>query len=307
MRKRVGLFAVVLVSLVCGAVVLWGKVQPGADFSSVLQIWGDVLRDADEFGLQLTRGSDRDEMDLGRRMAQAMEGSWKEDRDAAQYLSSVAAELLLHVRRKHIRYEFHVVDSPQINAFALPGGQIFVMSGMLDFLQSEAELASILGHEISHVDLRHCIETYQYQLKLEKIGAAPLGRLVDLARLPMTMSYNKYQELDADAQGLRLSVEAGYDPQAPPLLWLRLERQLDEHGAGSAKTPAAELGQASLQALGSYLRSHPPSEERMTRLRTLAEAYRRRLDGRALYIGRENYRRRIAKSQQEFAGESTHF
>ncbi len=86
------------------------------------------------------------------------------------------------------------------------------------------------------------IENYQYALKLKKIGAAPLGQLADIARLPMTMSYSKYEELDADAQGLRLSAEAGYDPKAALAPHLRMAQLFGERRSLERKDAVAELG-----------------------------------------------------------------
>jgi hypothetical protein len=197
-----------------GAAVYLGSVEQPVDFSSVLEIWGDVLRDADQLGLQLTRASDDEEMRLGRDLA-ARVASWSnETRDGQAYVSEVGKSLLPGLRRKGIRYQFHVLDAPVPNAFVLPGGQVFITTGMFGFLQSEAELASVLGHEMSHVDLRHSIERYQYLLKARKVHFAPVGQLAEIARSLATIEYAKYQELDADAQGVRLSIEAGYDPQA---------------------------------------------------------------------------------------------
>src|SRR5438309_1550737 len=68
------------------------------------------------------------------------------------YVNAVGQSLVPNVRRTGIAYQFHAIDSPEVNAFAVPGGQVFVFTGMLRFLKSEAELAAILGHEISHVD-----------------------------------------------------------------------------------------------------------------------------------------------------------
>ena len=117
------------------------------------------------------------------------------------YVDAVGQTLVPWVRRHGIAYQFHVIDSSEVNAFSVPGGQVFVFTGMLQFLQSEAELAAILGHEIAHMDQRHCIEKYQYELAARKVGLEGIGHIADRARLPITIAYQKNQEIEADAQG----------------------------------------------------------------------------------------------------------
>ena len=307
MGGRRSFVLVLLVLGVGGALVPLGEIEQGVTFSSVLEIWADVLRDADQFGLHLTRVSDREEMQVGRDIARSVAPWWRENPEKAQYVSAVGATLLPHVRRTGLRYEFHVIESGQINAFALPGGQIFVTTGMLELLQSEAELAAVLGHEISHVDLRHCIERFQYDLALRKVKARELGALTEIARRLLTVGYNKYQELEADAQGIRLSIEAGYDPDAGAAVFTRLNERSGERTPPKARTPVGEVAQAVEQAMGSYLRSHPPSDERVRRLNRLVAKNRQRLSGRVVYVGAENYRVRIPRTQQEFPQEQRRF
>lgn len=211
--------------------------------------------------------------------------------------------LLPHIRRQGIRYEFHVIESPHVNAVALPGGQVFILTGMLEFLQSEAELAAILGHEISHVDLRHCVERYQYELALQRVGLQAAGRLAELGRRLIAGGYTKYQELEADAHGLRVSIEAGYAPAAGAAVFERLKRRRGDQTPPKSATPVAELAQTLEQAVSSYSRSHPLSDERMRRMDALVAKNRGRLSGREFYIGAENYRQRVPRTQQEFPSE----
>lgn len=287
-----------------GVAVLPGEIEQDVSFSSVLEIWGDILRDADQFGLKLTRVSDREEMQLGKELSGTVSSWGKQDANWAEYVSAVGRALVPHVKRKGIEYKFHVIEAGSVvNAFALPGGQIYVTTGMLGFLQSEAELAAILGHEISHVDLRHCIERFQYEQTLRKVGARPVGQLAEIARRLIALEYGKYQELEADAHGIRLSIGAGYDPGAGPAVFERLKRHFGEKAPPKAKTPVGEIVGALGDAAVSYFRSHPPSAERMRRLDALVAKNRARLAGGLYYVGGENYRQKIPRAQQEFPGE----
>jgi predicted Zn-dependent protease len=296
-------FGVLAMLAICGAAVAMGELDPAVNLESARQIWADVLRDVDEFGLHATRIPAHKEMELGNQLAGEIARWAPEDPEATRYVNAVGQVLTGKVNRKAIHYQFHVIKSPQINAFAIPGGHIFVLSGMLNFLHSEAELAAILGHEISHVDLRHCVERYQYQLAMKKIGAGDAAPLVELAHGLVAIGYSQAQELEADASGERLAIEAGYDPDAAIAVFKRMKEKFGEAAAEPAKTPLNEVGQAVGEAIVSYFRTHPPSEERARQLSDMLAANHRRLSGQMFYRGIANYRDRVARSEREFGAE----
>jgi predicted Zn-dependent protease len=178
-----------------------------------------------------------------------------------------------------------------------------VTTGLLDFLESESELAYVVGHEMSHVDLRHCIERYQYQLALEKVGAEGAGVLVRIAHQFASLGYTQYQESEADASGERLTIEAGYDPDAAQVVFQRMKPRLGERSAVHADTPAGEVGHAVEETLGAYFKTHPPSAERARQLSEMVARNRRTLSGRTFYRGIRNYHERIPRSVREFAAE----
>ncbi|MDN5935933.1 MAG: M48 family metalloprotease, partial [Nitrosospira sp.] len=129
-------------------------------------------------------------------------------------------------------YHFTVVDSPQVNAFALPGGYIYITRGILAYLNSEAELAAVLGHEIGHVTARHSVQ--QYSATTAANVAATVGGLVAGIFLPqmggqlaqgiqsllgvtgsaLLSGYGRGHELEADRLGAEYLARSGYDPQA---------------------------------------------------------------------------------------------
>ena len=127
------------------------------------------------------------------------------------------------------RYEFHVLDDPQtINAFALPGGQVFITEGLLKRLQTDGQVAGVLGHEIAHVVARHGAEHIaKQQLTQGLTGAAVLatydpsdpssrGSAAVAAMIGnlVTMRFGRQDELESDRLGVRFSSEAGYDPRS---------------------------------------------------------------------------------------------
>jgi len=302
--KKPGLIVMLLLLAGGGALVSLGKMDQKTDLSAILELWGDALRDGDRLTLEATRVSDPREMRFGAEMRAQLP---PDDPVWTPYVNAVGQTLAPNVRRHGIAYQFHAIDQPQLNAFAVPGGHIFIFTGMLQFLNSEAELAAILGHEISHVDQRHCIARYQYELAARKVSLDAIGQLADRARLPIIIGYSKNEELEADAQGARMSIQSGYDPTVLPVLFGRMQKALGETAPARARTPQGELAGTLAHGLMDYFRSHPKSQERMARLDDLIAVNHSHLKGKTYYVGVSNYQRKIARVQQEFAGEGRSF
>ena len=138
------------------------------------------------------------------------------------------------------KYDFHVLADPQtINAFALPGGQVSITLGLLGRLHNEAELAGVLGHEVGHVVARHGAEQLaKSQLSQTLVGAATIAaydpdnpnRSASNAAVAaaigqlVSMRFGRQDELEADALGVRLMKDAGYDPRGMHDLLVTLEK-----------------------------------------------------------------------------------
>jgi predicted Zn-dependent protease len=121
------------------------------------------------------------------------------------------------------KFSFHVLaDRRTVNAFALPGGPIFITEGLLGRLRTEGELAGVLGHEIGHVIARHSSERLaKQQLTQGLISAVVVGsgdytsaQIAQVAGSMINMKYGRDDELESDALGVRIAFEAGYDPRA---------------------------------------------------------------------------------------------
>lgn len=292
---------IVLVLLAGGAALgTMGTPDRRIGLGSVLALWRDVLRDADQAALQATRVSESEEMRLGDQLARSILAAQTEDTALSTYVSEIAERLVPHVERRAMQYHFHVIESPAINAFALPGGHIFVMRGLIDFAHDEAEVAAAIGHEIAHVDLRHCVERYQFELKAKRIGLEEAGAAAGMAQGLIALAFSPQQELDADAAGERLVIDAGYDPAAAARL---LTRMSAAQSGASATTPAGEAAAAVSQALQDFFRTHPPGSDRARALAQMTSANRRLLRGRAVYVGVQNLASRTARLRREFGDE----
>jgi predicted Zn-dependent protease len=181
------------------------------------------------------------------------------------YITRVGAELATRAHRA-LPYRFHYIPSPSfMNAFALPGGHVYVGAGLVSLMDSEDELAAVIGHEIEHIDHYHCADRVQQEQALHKI---PLGGLVALPVEIFEAGYSKDQELEADREGTRLAVLAGYSATGAIRMFETFERLHKEYLA-KAKTPQEELSQVALETLEGYFRSHPLPSERIAQIQTM--------------------------------------
>ncbi|HZD26795.1 MAG TPA: M48 family metalloprotease, partial [Alphaproteobacteria bacterium] len=142
------------------------------------------------------------------------------------YVTSVGKRLAAHSEHPELPYSFTILDTPIVNAFALPGGYVHVSRGLLALASNEAELAGVLAHEIGHVNARHTAERLaaaqaaQFGLLLGSIGAAAAGlpsQVMDVGQTVATLAiqgYSRQQEMEADMLGVRYMSQAGYDPNA---------------------------------------------------------------------------------------------
>lgn len=191
------------------------------------------------------------------------------DSDVNAMVTAVGNSLTPYTERSDVHYTFTVLDSPEVNAFALPGGYVYVTRGLLALANNEAELAAVIGHEIGHVTARHSAERYSRSVATG-LGASILGVLLDtqgatdllgLGSNLYLASYSRTQEHQADSLGIRYITRAGYDPYAMTSFLTSLERQTElrskEMGAGASKVP-------------SYFSTHPVTQERVSK--TLTEA-----------------------------------
>jgi metalloendopeptidase OMA1, mitochondrial len=171
------------------------------------------------------------------------------------------------------QWEFVVFDSPQVNAFALPGGKVGVYTGLLKLVGSDDELASVMGHEVAHVTSRHGGERASQQMLATGLTVASavyletrdmdpakkgliLAGIGGGAALGVILPYSRLHESEADAIGLRFASGAGYDPRAAATFW--------------EKMAAANRGKS---APPKWFSTHPPDDERIANLKKLAPQY----------------------------------
>lgn len=193
----------------------------------------------------------------------------------ANYVNEVGQKVAQNTERPDVKYQFFVIDSPIINAFALPGGYVYVSRGLLALADNEAELAAVLGHEIGHITARHSAERVS-QGFLAQLGAVVLSaatgsqgvaQAANLGSELYIKSYSRGQEHQADELGVRYLNRSGYDTFAMSsfLQSMAEEANLEAKKSGSVK-PAFN-----------YFSTHPQTESRVAEASTEAARYTKSL------------------------------
>ncbi len=205
----------------------------------------------------------------------------------ATYVNKVGQRVAANTERTDVTYKFSVIDSPIVNAFALPGGYIYVSRGLLALANSEAELAGVLGHEVGHVTGRHAAERMS-QGFVVGLGAAVLGAasgssgVAQAANVGSNLyisSYSRGQEHQSDELGVRYLSRAGYYPFAMSDFLASLDRQ--------SKLAQKESGQ---KAGFNYFSTHPITSERVSQAAAQAAKYAKGQDmvNRGTYLTKIN-------------------
>lgn len=222
--------------------------------------------------------SEQQELDLGRRYNQQIlkENPRYADEKLQAYVQQVGERVARNSHRSQLNYTFTVVDSPDINAFALPGGYIYIHRGLLAYLGSEAELAAVLGHEVGHVTARHSVQQQSQSTAWGLLGQAvaigtgvgAAGDVTGLVGNAFVRGYGRDMELEADGLGAQYLARSGYDPQAMIQVVKVLTNQED-----FARDQAAERGEA--QPSGGYhglFDTHPDNDRRLQQVLGPAQA-----------------------------------
>ncbi len=237
--------------------------------------------------------SEEEELKIGRELHQQIlkQIPLYEDPALQRYVQEVGERVSNSSHRTDLFYRFHVLDRPEVNAFALPGGYIYIFRGLLAYLNSEAELAAVLGHEVAHVTARHAVRQHRNAMLAQILATAVAiqagGQAGDLSSIlgnALLRGYGRELELEADRLGAEYLARGGYDIEAMLQVIDVLKSQEEfekERAKHEGRDPAVYHG---------VFASHPRSDER---LKSVVRAAQRLQESATPASGRETYLARI--------------
>lgn len=192
-----------------------------------------------------------------------------DDKGLQNYVNNIGSKVVKDTERPDVIYKFFLLDSPIINAFALPGGYIYITRGTLALSNSEAEMAAVLAHETGHITARHSAERYSRGVATSlgatilsaAIGKSGVSDALGMGANMYLQSYSRGQESQADSLGIRYLGRAGYNPTAMTafLASLQADTELEAKLAGKKASTGV-----------SYLSTHPATSERVDK--TISES-----------------------------------
>ncbi len=230
-----------------------------------------VFKAVDRIGLDLTRMSEEEEMRLGKAMNKSFLAEHEVVTDAAiaKRIRTLSAPLLEQRTRKGIQYQINVFKMDAPNALSFAGGNVYVSTGYLKEFPSDAALTFVLGHEIGHVDLKHCIEKMQYLVVGNEI-AGDLSNLPAAAYLTLRSAYTKDQEFEADEFGFRAAREAGFSAEALIQCLRDLEALEKKAEAAAGRQRGDKPGGRPENPLEEIFSTHPATSARVKRLEAVS-------------------------------------
>ena len=228
--------------------------QPGGILGRVARVAGAAVAARLPIGVQK-------EVEIGRGIAATVAGRWhlSADESLNEYVNLVGQVVAQQSpRANEITYRFAVLETDEVNAFAAPGGYIFVTRGALDIMDNEAELAAVLGHEIAHVDLKHILhrvqraDGFQHMTQEAQLSGPIMDQVLEFGASTLFTGLERSDELESDSLGLLYAVAAGYrgDGMARFLERMSQGEQQQERGfmALRATHPPASVRLEAVQA-----------------------------------------------------------
>ncbi len=236
---------------------------------------------------ELSLVSEAQEIQMGQQGATEVEQSigFYKDAGVNTYVADIGMRMAAQSERPELPWEFHVVDDASVNAFAIPGGFIYVTRGLMSSINNEAELAGVLGHEIAHVTHRHSVQQIsksqlaQLGLGIGSILSSDIAKFGQLAGAGLSLLFLKYgrdAENQADESGFRYALGQNYDVRQMPNVFQTLGRLSEAGGAGK---------------LPEWLSTHPEPGNRIEHIDKMLDTVP--LAQRKLVVDRDDYLKHI--------------
>lgn len=237
--------------------------QPGASANNASATNNETLNLIQMLAQAVDKIDEPREIEIGRNLSAVLLGSKPAHPDARlqRYVNELGRWISLHSSRPQLPWVFVVLDDPGFNAFAAPGGYVFVTKGLVDQAATEAELAGVLAHEIVHVEAKHHLKALNKAARTgllaqvigsqlsKEVNAQVADRLMNLGKNLYSKGLDRDDELEADRRGVELATRAGLDPYGLPSL-------LQSLASARPDDPSYMLA----------LATHPPTEQRLSAL-----------------------------------------
>ncbi len=210
-----------------------------------------------------------------------------DDPELARYVAALGKRLGALSHQPNLAYSIQVLDSPVVNAFAVPGGYVYLTRGILAYLNDEAELAGVVAHEIGHIAARHSAQQYskaqfaQLGLGLGSVLSKTFRKYAGVASAGVELlflSFSRSDEREADALGVEYSAKAGYDSNHMANLFVSLERLNPGEGQGG---------------LPAWFSTHPNPENRIAAIKEDTLAWREKIKQTRFAVNRDQYLQQV--------------
>lgn len=247
------------------------RTRPQDLVSKAFAMARDAAKAADDAGQAALAISPKEELELGRELREeiAKQLKFAERPEQLERIKKLAAPVLARRTRKVIEYQFNIVEDPALNAFSILGGSIYVHTGLLDRQPSDAELQGVIGHEIGHVDLKHCLRSFTYSVRTGELGGDIVAGLTSAAYQMLRVAYSEDQEFAADEFAFRALVKSGQTKQDSLAFTKFLLKADDEAGQPREQKRSKNVLDTVGREISNHYRTHPPNSERVHRLEAL--------------------------------------
>lgn len=286
--RFVFLFTIIAAGI--GITVVLFREQPKTRLQSSLapayQLFGHATKGINRALAVAVRVDDLDEKEYGDAIVQNCDLYQNPDDKDFIYTNNVMKDLIPY-KKKPFDYHLYIYEDSSPNAFALPGGVIFVTRGLLTTIHSQAELAAVLAHEMGHIELSHCVDSVKFELAAKKLGVKTLGEFADeMLSMMMRHSFSKTQEDQADTYAFEILTAGKYNPSAEGAVYESFIVWLKKNGVESRKK--ADI-------IRDYFMSHPPLEIRAEKFTEEAHQWWKENPKEKRYSGVANLKTRSIK------------
>ena len=238
---------------------------------------------------ELSLMSESKEIALGKESDPAIVASYGlyENTKMQKFIDEKGQEMARISHRPHLNYEFKILDSPVINAFAVPGGYVYFTRGIMAHFNNEAEFAGVLGHEIGHITARHSAKQYSKQMlgQVGLIAGVVLSpgvrnnfQQIQQGMGLLFLKFGRDAESQSDMLGVTYSTEVGYD---------------SEYMAGFFKTLSRMREGTEAETIPTFMSTHPDPGDRFNKVKQLTEAEQAKYPAKKYAVERDNYLRMI--------------